>query len=132
MVWIREGISHSWPVDQILAVNGAPEDVNSFGDTDITAALTYNNHSSVLPHSADIISRVQEDVRFGRAFVFPLRLVNAIMGLRLLPLAVVVFTSKTRVVHDLTLASSSLSPEINAGTELSTVPPSHVMWEVVA
>ena len=117
-----------------FAVNGTPSDVNSFGDTDITAALTYSNHSSVLPYSADIINRVQEDVRFGRAFVFPLRVVNDIMGLRLSPLKVEASSSNPRVMHDLTLASSSSSPDVNAGMNFSAVPPcqlGHVMRAVV-
>ena len=42
-------------VDQLasIAVHGAPMHANGFGETDITAALTHNNHSSVVPYTAD-------------------------------------------------------------------------------
>lgn len=100
-----------------IAFHGAPVHVNDFGGADITAALTYNNHSRVIPYTADIIINFHKDVRFGRAFVFPLRLVNHVMGLMLSPLAVVASTSKTRVKHGLAFTSSPSSPAVNADTD---------------
>ena len=69
------GVAKGFPkADQLasIAVHGAPVHVDGFGDTDITAALAYNNHSSVIPYTNAIISKVHEDVRFGHAFVSPL------------------------------------------------------------
>ena len=73
------GEANGFPiVDQLasIAVHGTPVHVDGFGDTDITAALAYNHHSSVVSHTNAIINKVHEDERFGRAFVSPLRLVN--------------------------------------------------------
>ena len=95
--------------------------VNGFGDTDITAALAYENHSSVTPYTRDIVNKIHEDVRFGRAFVFPFRLVNEILGLRLSPLAVVESTSETHIIHDLTFATSPACHGVNAET-VATAP----------
>ena len=56
------------------------------------------------------------------------------MELRLSPLAVVVSTSNTRVIHYLTFASSPSSSGVNADTDFSTTPPcqlGHVLPEVV-
>ena len=71
------GVANGSPkVDQLasIAVHVAPVHVNGSSDTDITAAPTYNNHSSVVPCTDDPIEKVHEDVRFGRFFVSPLRL----------------------------------------------------------
>ena len=108
--------------------------VNGFGDTDITAALAYENHSSVTPYTRDIVNKIHEDVRFGRAFVFPLRLAKGNLGLRLSTLAVVASTSKTRIIHDLTLASSASCHGVDADTYFAMAPPCqlvHVLRDVV-
>ena len=92
-------------VEQLAAIaeHGAPVHVE--GSTDIGAALAYSNHRSVAPHSDTILAKIFDDVRFGRAFMFPRIDAHTIPDLRLSPLAVVVFPSKTRVIHDLTLSS---------------------------
>ena len=108
--WV--GVAKGLPnVDNLasIAVHGAPVHAYGFGDIDIPAALAYNNHSSVVPYTNAIINKVHEGAQFGRALVFPLRLVNGIMGLRLSPLTVVAFISKTGVIHYLAFASSPSS-----------------------
>ena len=108
-------------VDQLgsITIHGAPVHANGSAHADITAALKYNNHSSVVPCTDDIITKVYEGVRFGRFFVFPLRLVEGMKGLRLSPLVdVVAPTPKTRVIRDLTFASSLSS----AGVHFSIAP----------
>ena len=58
-------------VEQLAAVaeRGAP--VHVAGDTDVGAVLAYSNHRSVAPHVDSILAIVFDDVRFGRAFIFP-------------------------------------------------------------
>ena len=73
------GVAKGFPkLDQLasIAVHRTPVHVDGFGDTGITAVLAYNHHSSVVSSTNAIINKVREHVRFGRAFVFPLRLVN--------------------------------------------------------
>ena len=110
-------------VDQLasIAAHGAPVHVNGFGATDTAAALAYETHRSVSPYTGDIINKIHEDLRFGRAFVFPFRLVNEILGLRLSPLAVVESTSATHIIHDLTFATSPSCHGVNAET-VATAP----------
>lgn len=87
-----------------------------------------------VPVHVNGFNKVHEDVRLRRALVFPLRLVNGIVGLRLSPLTVVASTSKNRVIHNLTFASSPSNPGANADTDSSTAPArqlGHVLREVV-
>ena len=117
-----------------IAAHGAPVHVYGLGDTNITAALEYGNHSNVTPYTRDLVNKIHEDVRFGRALVIPLRVANAILGLRLPPLAVVASTSRTRIIHDLTFASSPSCHGVNADTDFATAPPcrrGHVLRDVV-
>ena len=123
-------------VDQLasIAAHGAPVHVNGFGATDTAAALAYETHRSVSPYTGDIINKIHEDLRFGRAFVFPFRLVNEILGLRLSPLAVVESTSETHIIHDLTFARSPSHHGVSADTDFATAPPyqlGHVLRDVV-
>ena len=76
-----------------IAIHVAPVHVNGFSDTDISASLAYNNHSIVVSYTNVIIHKVHENIRFGRAFFSPLRLVNDSMG----NMAVTVGSSGVRV-----------------------------------
>ena len=51
-------------------------------------------------------------------FVFPLDVVNDIMGLRLLPLGAMASNSKARVIHDLNLASAPSMSGVKSDTRL--------------
>ena len=110
-------------VEQLAAIaeDGAP--VNVEGSTDISAALAYSNHRSVAPHSDSILAKIFDDVRFGRAFIFPRSEAHTIPGLRLSPLAVVVSPSKTRIIHDLTFSLSQYAHSVNADTDFEQAPP---------
>ena len=52
-----------------IAEHGAP--VHVAGDTDVSAALAYSNHRSIASHVVSILAKKIDDVRFGRAFIFP-------------------------------------------------------------
>ena len=76
------------------------------GNTDIGAPLAYSNPLSVAPHSDIILAKIIDEVRFGRSIIFPRNEAHTIPNLRMSPLAVVVYPSKTRIIHDLTFSSS--------------------------
>ena len=121
-------------IDQLvhIAEHGAPVHVDGVGD--IGAALAYSNHSSVGAHVDRIVAKIAEDVKFGHAFVFPIRAAASIPGLRLSPLGVVVSTSKVRVIHDLTFSSFPSGPGVNSDTDFDTAPPcklGHVLRDVI-
>ena len=108
-------------VDQIaqFAEKGVPVRVE--GGTNVKAALKYNNHSSVGAHEQRL-TKIHEDVVYGRAWVFPRDLAGQIPGLRLSPLGVVV-TSKLCVIHDLTFLHGISKHSVNADTDFESAPP---------
>ena len=77
-------------VEQLAAIAEHGSPVHVEGGTDICAALAYSNHRSVAPHSDIILSKIFDDVRFGRSIIFPRSEAHTIPDLRLSPLAVVV------------------------------------------
>ena len=109
-------------VEQLAAIaeHGGPVHVE--GSTDIGAALAYSNRS-VAPHSDIILAKIFDDIRFGRSIIFPRTEAHTIPDLRLSPLAVVVSTSKTRIIHDLTFSSSQYARSVNADTDFAQPPP---------
>ena len=90
-------ISTDGPDIKQFAVHGVP--VRVAGGKGVTAALRYNSHSSVGAHEQ--LTKIHEDVVYGRAWVFPRDSAEQIPGLRLSTLGLVV-TSKLRVIHDWT------------------------------
>ena len=104
-----------------IAEHGAPVHVE--GGSDIGAALAYSNHRSVAPHSVSTLAKIFDDVRFGRAFIFPRREAHIIPNLRVSPMAVVVSPSKNRIIHDLTFPVSSSVRSVNADTDFEKAPP---------
>ena len=61
---------HAQQVAHILS-HGVPVRVNGVGD--LKAALQYSNHSSIDQYTGHFVAKVAEDVRLGRAFIFPSR-----------------------------------------------------------
>ena len=64
---------------QILS-RGVPVRVNGVGD--LKAAPQYSNHSSIDQYTGYFVTKVVEDVRLGRAFLFPPEVASRIPGLR--------------------------------------------------
>ena len=93
---------------QILS-HGVPVRVNGVGD--LKAALQYSNHRSIDQYTGRFGAKVAEDVRLGRAFIFPREMASRIPGLRVSPVGVAVSATKVRIIHDLTLAFSN--PGVN-------------------
>ena len=80
-----EGIKQ-FPQDQQVAQilsHGVPVRVNGVGD--LKAALQYSNHSSIDQYTGHFVTKVVEDVRLGRAFIFPCEVASRIPGLRVSP-----------------------------------------------
>ena len=72
---------------------------------------------SVAPHVDNILAKYFDELRFGRAFIFPRSSAAYIPNLRLPPLAVVVSPSKSRVIHDLALSVSPRPNSVNTDTD---------------
>lgn len=110
--------------------SGAPVAVS--GEGDITAALTYGNHSSAFRYSSDILAKIVDDVLMGRAFVFPRTAAALIPSLRISPLTVAVSPTKIRICHDLSFDGNGNS--VNADTDTTAVPEckiGHVLRDVI-
>ena len=71
--------------------------VNGVGD--LKAALQYSNHSSIDQYTGHFVAKVAEDVRLGRAFIFPREMASRIPGLRVSPVGVAVSAIKMRFVQ---------------------------------
>ena len=115
-----------------LAEHGVPVCVASGGD--LTFALRYENHSSADMYSNEITDKIRDDVRLGRAFVFPREAAARIPGLRVSPLAVMKSSTKLRVVHDLTFASGTSTTGVNGDTDFSSAPTcelKHVLRDII-
>ena len=110
-------------MEQLAAIAECGAPVYVADDTDVSTALAYLNHRSKAPHVDGILEKKNDDVRFGRAFIFPRSLAAHNLNLRLSPLAVVVSPSKTRVIHDLTFSVSPRANSVNADTDFERIPP---------
>ena len=120
---------HSQQVAQILSY-GVPVRVNGVGD--LKAALQYSNHSSVDQYTGHFVAKVAEDVRLGRAFIFPREMASHIPGLRVSPVGVAASATKVRIIHDLTMAFSN--PGVNGDTNFESAPKcklGHVLRDIV-
>ena len=62
---------------------------------DLALALRYSNHSAD-GFVDEITDKIRDDVKFGRAFVFPREAAACILGLRVSPLAVIKSSTKLR------------------------------------
>ena len=62
----------------------------------LALALRYSNHSSADGFVDEINDKIRDDVKFGRAFVFPREAAACILGLRVSPLAVIKSSTKLR------------------------------------
>ena len=69
-----------------IIAHWVPVEVGGVGDLD--AALVYGNHSSIGPYEENITSKIADDVRLGRALVFPREAADRIPGLHMSPLGV--------------------------------------------
>ena len=87
---------------------------------DLGAALQYCNHSSVAPYASTVVAKIADDVRLGRAFVFPRETAGRTPGLRVSPLGVTVSPSKIRIIHNLIF--STPAPGVNTDTDFSSAP----------
>ena len=78
------------------------------------------------------MTKVVEDVRLGRAFIFPREMASRIPGLRVSPVGVAVSATKVRIIHDLTMAFSN--PGVNGDTNFESAPKcklGHVLRDIV-
>ena len=104
-------------VAQILS-HGVPVRVN--GDEDLKAALQYSNRSSIDQYTGHFMTTVVEDVRLGRALIFPREVASRIPGLRVSPVGVAASATKVRIIHNLTMAFSN--PGANGDTDFESAP----------
>ena len=119
-----------------IAEHGAPVHVE--GSTDIGAAVAYPNHRSVTPYSDTILSKIFDNVRFRRAFIFPRSEAHSIPDLRLSPSAVVLAPSKTRIIHDLMFSYSRYARSVSADTDFAQPSPvelgrvlRNIIWRIL-
>ena len=120
---------HAQQVAQILS-HGVPVRVNGVGD--LKAALQYSNHNSINQYTGHFVAKVAEDVRLGRAFIFPREMASRIPGLRVSPVGVAVSATKVRIIHDLTMAFSN--PGVNGDTNFESAPKcklGHLLRDIV-
>ena len=108
---------HAQQVAQILS-HGVPVRVNGVGD--LKATLQYSNHSSIDQYTGHFVTKVVEDVRLGRAFVFPRKMASRFSGFKVSPVGVAVSATKVRITHDLTMAFSN--PGVNGDTDFESAP----------
>lgn len=73
--------------------------VDSGGE--LGAALQYGTHRPIILCEGDILCKIAEDVRLGRAFFFPRDAADCIPGLRVSPFWITVSPSNIRIIHDL-------------------------------
>ena len=114
---------------QILS-HGVPVRVNGVGD--LKAALQYSNHTSIDQYTGHFVTKVVEDVRLGRAFIFPREMALRIPGLRVSPVGVAVSATKVRIIHDLAMTFSN--PGVNGDTNFESAPKcklGHVLRDIV-
>ena len=78
------------------------------------------------------VTKVMEDVRLGRAFIFPREVASRIPGLRVSPVGVAVSATKVRNIHDLTMAFSN--PGVNGDIDFESAPKcklGHMLRDIV-
>ena len=103
-----------------------------FGD--LALALRYSNHSGADGFVDEITEKIRDDVKFGRAFVFPREAADCIPGLRVSPLAVIKSTTKLRVVHDSMFSSGPSTIGVKKDTDFSSAPTcevGHVLRDII-
>ena len=108
---------HAQKEAQILS-HGVPVRVNGVGD--LKAVLQYSNHSSIDQYTGHFVTKVVEDVRIVRGFIFPREVASRIPGLRVSPVGVAVSATKIRTIHVLTMAFSN--PGVNGDTDYESAP----------
>ena len=108
--------------DAVAEINANGANVPVEGVTDLTAALQYGNHTNIQPYSTEIVKKIFDDIRFGRAPIFPRGFVGSISGLRISPMGVVVKPAKIRIIHDLTFLSSTYAGSVKADTAVGFAP----------
>ena len=82
----------------------------------------------------EITNKIRDDVRFGRAFVFPRESGARIPRLLVSPLAVIKSSTKLCVVHDLTFSSGPSMTGVNEDTDFSSAPAcelGHVLRDII-
>ena len=127
------GEKHFLEIAQLvrLAERGVPVCVASGGD--LALALRYPNHSAD-GFLDEITDKIRDDVKFGRAFVFPREAAACIPGLRVSPLAVIKPSTKLRVVHDLTFSSGPSTIGVKEDIDFSSAPTcelGHVLRDII-
>lgn len=93
------------------------------GGGNLGAAMQYGNHRSIVPYEGKILSNLADNVRLGRAFVFPRNTTGRTPGLRVSTVEVTVSPLKIRIIHDLTFGTY-VPRAVNAKTDFSSAPPS--------
>ena len=114
------------------AEHGVPVCVASGGGP--AFALRYLNHISADMYMDEITNKIRDDVRFGRAFVFPRESGARIPRLLVSPLAVIKSSTKLCVVHDLTFSSGPSMTGVNEDTDFSSAPAcelGHVLRDII-
>lgn len=66
------------------------------GRGDLMEELRYGNRGSAKPYSQETLQKVFDDVRFGRAFLFPKRVARSVKGLQVSRMSVLVSPKETR------------------------------------
>ena len=109
---------------------GVPVRVNGVGD--LKAALQHSNRSSIDQYTGHFVTKLVEDVRLGRAFIFPREVASHIPGLRMSSVGVAVSATKMRIIHDLPMAFSN--PGVNGDIDFESAPEcklGHVLRDIV-
>ena len=101
--WFR-GIKQFPQAQQVAHILSHPVPVRVNGVGDLEAALQYSNHSSIDQYTGHFVTKVVEDIRLRRAFIFPREVASRIPGLRVSPVGVAVSATKVGIIHDLTMA----------------------------
>ena len=88
------------------------------------------------PYAGTVVVKRADDVRLGRAFVFPRETAGRIPSLGVAPLGVTASPSKIRIIHDLTFSTSA--PGVDTDTDFSSSPDCtlghvlrYIIWRVL-
>ena len=126
------GIKQFLQAQQVAHIlsRGVPVRVNGVGD--LKAALQHSNHSSIDQYTGHFVTKLVEDVRLGRAFIFPREVASGIPGLRMSSVGVAVSATKVWIIHDLPMAFSN--PGVNGDIDFESEPEcklGHVLRDIV-
>lgn len=114
-----------------LARDGVPITLaKSLPETQVRAnlrkAMSYQNHRSILPHRHAVVDKIYEDVRQGRAYVFPKAFAEELKGLWISPMGAVVSGTeakpKLRIVHDFSFDHGGDMASVNSVTDFESAP----------